>query len=501
MENQGMFIPTQTVGSVLCCMCGVRMQPNAANMCIRCLRSQVDITEGLQKNLTILHCPECNTYLQPPSTWIKAELESKELLAFCIKRLKNMNTVKLVHAEFVWTEPHSKRIKVKIRIQKEAIHSAVLEQAYTVEYTQQEHMCDLCARSQADPDQWIAVVQLRQHVSHRRTFFYLEQLILKHGAALKAINIKEIHQGIDFFFRNRSHAVKFVDFLANVVPIKKREDKQLVSHDSKSNNFNYKYTFSVTICPICREDLICLPPKVSSSLGNLGPVVLCMKVSSNILVMDPCTLRSVYLDSSQYWRNPFNPLLNSRQLVEYIVLDIECEEKTQIKVGSTMYSLAYAQVARLSDFGNNDIIFTVKTHLGNLLTPGDYALGYDVYGANNNDVNIDKHKGRTVPDAILIKKSYEEKRHGKRGKGRLWKLKSLKMEPDNSKTKMDEEKRDFEYEQFLEDLEENPELRFNISLYRDKEEEMTSMADTNDDVPSIPMEEMLADLSLNDDEN
>jgi nonsense-mediated mRNA decay protein 3 len=33
----------------------------------------------------------------------------------------------------------------------------------------------------------------------------------------------------------------------------------------------------------------------------------------------------------------------------------------------------------------------------------------------------------------------------------------------------DEEKMNSEYEQFLRDLEENPELRFNISLYRNKE--------------------------------
>jgi len=82
-----MFTVHQTVGRVLCCMCGISMPPNAANMCVNCIRTQVDITEGLQKHVTILHCPECNSYLQPPKTWIKAQLESKELLTFCIKRL------------------------------------------------------------------------------------------------------------------------------------------------------------------------------------------------------------------------------------------------------------------------------------------------------------------------------------------------------------------------------------------------------------------------------
>uniref|UniRef100_A0A1D1XGH5 60S ribosomal export protein NMD3 n=1 Tax=Anthurium amnicola TaxID=1678845 RepID=A0A1D1XGH5_9ARAE len=494
----GMFRPRQTVGSVLCCMCGIPMEPNAANMCVKCLRSRVDITEGLQKHVTIIHCPECGTYLQPPKTWVKAELESKELLTFCIKRLKNMNKVRLVHAEFIWTEPHSKRIKVKLRIQKEALNGAILEQAYVVEYTQQEHMCESCSRVQANPDQWVASVQVRQHVPHRRTFFYLEQLILKHGAAERAINIKEMDQGIDFFFGNRSHAIKFVEFMGSVVPIRSRNDKQLVSHDLKSNNYNYKYTFSVEICPICREDLICLPPKVTNSLGNLGPLVLCMKVSDSILLLDPLTLRSAFMDVNQYWRSPFKPLLTSRQLVEYLVFNVEVEGP-KVTVGKKDYSLAYAEVARISDVGRT---FIVRTHLGHLLEPGHTALGFDLYGSNSNDPELDKYRGFVLPEAVLIKRSYEEERTKTRGRSRPWKLKNMKMEVDNSsKSRLDEEKKNTEYEDFLRDLEVDPELRFNISFYRNKERELSEMVSTDgeDDEP-IELEDLLAELKLKDED-
>jgi len=44
-------------------------------------------------------------------------LESRELLSLCLKKLKGLNRVKLVDAGFVWTEPHSKRIKVCCYIQ------------------------------------------------------------------------------------------------------------------------------------------------------------------------------------------------------------------------------------------------------------------------------------------------------------------------------------------------------------------------------------------------
>jgi len=61
-------------------------------------------------------------YLVPPGTWVQCALESQELMRICLKRLRGLNRVHLVDAGFVWTEPHSKRIKVKLTVQKE-VHS------------------------------------------------------------------------------------------------------------------------------------------------------------------------------------------------------------------------------------------------------------------------------------------------------------------------------------------------------------------------------------------
>ncbi|CAH9113177.1 unnamed protein product [Cuscuta epithymum] len=497
MAVAGMFTVPQTIGSVLCCKCGISMQPNVANMCANCLCSEVDITEGLQKHVIIRYCPQCECYLQPPRSWIKAPLESKELLTFCVKRLTNLNAVHLVHAEFIWTEPHSKRIKIKLRVQKEVLHGAILEQAYTIEFVVQYLHCDSCAKVHANQDQWVAVVQLRQNVSHSRTFFYLEQLILKHNAASDAIRIKQMDQGVDFFFGNKSHAQKFAEFIGKVAPVIRRDEgnHKLVSHDTKSNVSNLKYAISVEINPVCREDLICLPPRVAASLGYLGPLVICHKVSSNISLLDPLTLRQCCLDAEKHQRLSLQPLLSSRLLIEYIVLDLE---PISSEVIST-YTLADAHVARVSDFGKNDRYFTVRTHLGNLLSPEDYALGYDLYGSNSNDMELDKYKSRmNIPDVILIKKSYEEKRQMRQRKSRPWKFKSLKMEVDEGA----KEKINVEYQQFLRDIEENPDLRFNLSLYRNKEHRPSpsEMADA-EGVPSVPLEELLADLDLDDEES
>lgn len=90
------------------------MEPNPANMCVSCLRTHVDITQDIPKQGTLQFCRNCERYLQPPFEWISCALESKELLGLCLRKLKALNKVKLVDAGFIWTEPHSKRIKVTL---------------------------------------------------------------------------------------------------------------------------------------------------------------------------------------------------------------------------------------------------------------------------------------------------------------------------------------------------------------------------------------------------
>ena len=76
-----------------------------------------------------------------------------------------------------------------------------------------------CAKLAAK-NTWKALVQVRQKVPHKRTFLFLEQLILKHGAQKDTISVKEVRDGVDFFYSSRSHAQKMVEFLTSVVPVR-----------------------------------------------------------------------------------------------------------------------------------------------------------------------------------------------------------------------------------------------------------------------------------------
>ncbi len=103
-------------------------------------------------------------------------------LAICLKKIaKPLQKVRLINANFLWTEPHSRRIKVSITIQKEILTGTVLQQTFVLMLVVHGGQCPACTKLAAK-NTWKAAVQVRQKVQHKRTFLFLEQLILKHNA-------------------------------------------------------------------------------------------------------------------------------------------------------------------------------------------------------------------------------------------------------------------------------------------------------------------------------
>lgn len=70
----------------------------------------------------------------------------------------------------------------------------------------------------------------------------------------------------------------------------------MISADLKSNTQNYKYTHSLDIAPICKDDLVLLPKALSKELGGLGPMVLVYKISTFVHVVDVFTMRTYEID-------------------------------------------------------------------------------------------------------------------------------------------------------------------------------------------------------------
>eukprot|EP00038_Savillea_parva_P025953 m.50323 g.50323 ORF g.50323 m.50323 type:complete len:557 (-) comp7230_c0_seq1:86-1756(-) len=485
--------------SMLCVDCGAVIPHNPTGMCVTCLRRTVDITETIPKSGVLYWCKGCERYLSPPATWVKADLESRELLALCLKRLKGLNKVKLVDAGFAWTEPHSKRIKVKVKIQKEIVSGAILQQEFLVEFVVHSQFCDDCHRMEAK-DTWNAVVQLRQKVPHKKTFFYLEQLIMKHRAHRDCINIKSLKDGVDFFFSTRSHAKRLLDFLQGCSPCRLKTSERLISADIHTSTYNYKFTLSVELVPICKTDVVCLHPGLARKHGHISQLCICDHVGSTLRFIDPFTLKTAEITADAYWQKPFNSICTQKHLTEYMVLDVEpVDDGHHHKRGDRgdgKYQLAELTLARVKDFGNNDETCIVRTHLGHVLQPGDLAWGFDLATANLNDEHAEKLDPASLPEAIIIKKSYSERRKAKR-RNRSWKLRELSKVEDESITKRDAEMAEADYEGFLQDLEEDKDLRSTINIYRDPVAVPESDAGDEDDL-KVTLEEMLDEFDALD---
>jgi len=92
---------------------------------------------------------------------------------------------------------------------------------------------------------------------------------------------------------------------------------------------------------------------------------------------------------------------------------------------------------------------------------------------------------KKLPDVILIKRKYQE---GKNLKKRIWRLKELEKEQADTKAmNKDETKKAKDYEDFLNDLETDPEMRSHVNLYRNekaiKDKEQDKMVDENEQSP------------------
>lgn len=492
------------VPKVLCCMCGLLIDSNPSNMCPSCLRSHVDITESLQKEYIVVYCPECCRYLQPPQYWARADLESRELLTLCLKRIKGMNrnVFKLIDAGFIWTEPHSKRLKVKLVLQKEVLNNIIIQQACVIEYVVHWQQCPTCQRVSTGQPQWDACVQVRQKTAHKKTFLYLEQLILKHKLHENFIRIEAQPEGLDFFFGHKSHAMNFLEFLNRNSPLTRRDAVQLVSHDSKNNTAVQHHTFSLEISPLCREDLLLLPyDNYYLKLGGLGPLVLVHKVYSSIVLLDPKTLRAGEFTGNFYWNKPFLSLMNSREMTEFYVL--QC---TPTGVTNGRYQLGVVTVCLSSEVGEGRE-WIVTSHLGGLLQPGDLAMGYLLEGKNFNNDEWDsgRYAAGQLQDVVLVRKHFPAQKA--RRHRRVWKLKRLDIADPVAASRnakyaeaMEEERREFE-----DDLERDAEFRREVPIYKMLESELAQRGakegdddEEDEDVPQIDLEELLDELKIED---
>lgn len=487
----------QAMPTVLCCVCSTAIDPNPTNMCLNCIRTTVNITEDIPPTNVINSCRGCKRWMGPP--WMECERESRELLYMCLKKIPGLSKVKLIDAAWIWTEPHSRRLKIKLTIQKEVMNSAVLQQALVVEFAERNQQCPECQASYAQ-GMWKSLVQVRQRVPHKRTFLHLEQLILKHGAHTDCLSLEAFRDGMDFYFAERNQAVRFCEFLSSVVPVTVKASKKLIGADVKSNLYNYKYNYMVEIAPICKDDLVILPRGLARDAGDIAQLCLVQRISNCIHAVDPTTCQSADISINKYGQEPFRALMHTKRLVPFVVLSIEPrlapERASARKKGqSRKLRLAECVVARESDLGTNDQQFVCMTHLGHVLKTGDTVLGYDLTTSNLDEEM--ESLNRAAPDIVLVRKFYD--------KNRKWQLKQLEFDATEDIPQKIATDHEDDYEAFLQQVAADREMRSQLNLYKRELAQPSMFEETKGeegnghedmDEEEVRMDELLDGLTL-----
>lgn len=451
------------------------------NMCTTCIASEVDVTEGITTSCELVQCRGCLRFQSRGKTqqfssisgaWLDCDWESKELMALCLKSIVGLSKVKLIDAGFIWTEQHSKRVKLRLTLQREVAHHAVVQNTCVVTFVIHSIKCPDCTK-QYHNTTWKALVQIRQKAEHKRTFLRLEQAILKQNAHQDAISITTVKEGMDFYFGSKATAERFLHFLTAHVPMRSKSSSKLISENVRKSTANVQLTYCVELSPICKDDLLLLPKKVAQSCGNIANVTLCARTTSMVHLVAPLSGQKAELPTDRYWKSPFMPLATSVDMVDFIVLNVEAIDSRDLRHGGSLKEskakvvVADVEVARDSDFGVNDTTFHVRTHLGGVLAAGDTVKGYDLSSAVFGTSQTYPLK-EELPDLVLVRKVYpRENKHQKAGH----KLKTLGASRSGKVSKAEAARMEHEMKVFTEDFLEEQEGY--ESMDEDGEQEQT----------------------------
>ena len=352
-------------------------------------------------------------------------MESAELLSLCVRRVRGLKSVRLVDASWIWQEPHSRRLKMKLTIARDVLSGRTLQQSFVVDFVVKTRLCNGCTKAAAN-DTWQSKVQLRQRADHPRTLLAMEQEMRRRQHEVRAaIDIKRTKEGLDLTFLRRQDAQRFVHLLHSIAPCRTKASASVVATNAKTGTSNVKHTWSVEVAPCCRGDLVLLPKGCAGGPagGGRSRWAIVTAVGASVHLVDPTSGHTTELSSEAYWRHPFVAVASRDRLTTFVVLDVDTEgEGTGRGGGGPMagggassegaagWLVTEATVARERDLGANDETFFITTHLGGRLEAGDEALGYDLEAMTHLEAP------ETAPPAILLEKKAERKKaRAKRG--------------------------------------------------------------------------------------
>lgn len=440
---------TQTANKIPCCICGIMIEPNPSNMCPDCLQSNYSLSDVLPQSSSVIYCRGCGRYQESPTRWVNAGLESPELLKICLSRLSNVKDAKIVDAKFLFTEPHSRRLRLSITLESQTPENVVLRQTVIVTYVVTLMQCPDCQEAATPRAHWNSNVQLRQAGNSKRTLFWIEQQILTANAHEGCTGVVRVNDGLDFHYPDKAGAGKLVNFIKSKLPALTKESGKLLSENFQSMTADVRFSFLVRLPPFSRQDLIVLPPEIVHANGNHSHIGLVHRVSRNIRLVDPLTGRFIDIDATTYWKKPFEPVFTHNDLKRFVILSME---KVDVTDRDCRFEMADVE---LTDEETYEDRIIVRTHLGAKLREGFTVVCYDRRITSIPDSVDAVFKKRNIPEIIVVGRAPPEKK---------LKMKVKELAPHNSDD-------DDQFNAFMEDLADDSELRQDVAIFREGTDE------------------------------
>lgn len=131
--------------------------------------------------------------------------------------------------------------------------------------------------------------------------------------------------GLDVHFKNEQDASSCLTYIKAHLPYTYKVSNQLISHNEKDNTSNVKTTHALIIPSICKDDLLLMHPKFCKLFGNCSPLLLCLKVTSQLYFLDPTSNRKIVITPSQFFSlEPYSDIFNFQHFGRnFLVLDNE----------------------------------------------------------------------------------------------------------------------------------------------------------------------------------
>jgi nonsense-mediated mRNA decay protein 3 len=190
-----------------------------------------------------------------------------------------------------------------------------------------------------------------------------------------------------------------------------------------------------------------LPKYLVDKSGQRSHLALCLALGKKITFVDPLQGNLIKIDGKAFWAKPFGSLMGHKQLKRFVVISKELTGETV----DDQWEMADFEI---TDEDSYETRVIVRSHLGRKLSEGDVCICYDLRDEVLPDDTAAVIEGIDFAKVVIVGKARSVLRARKRRRKYLVKkLAPIRTDDDD------------EFDDFLDELEGDADLRHGVTFY------------------------------------